>query len=450
MLTCTRIFQVRPMLYSMCIVLAAFRPAADLMAQTDTSAEQTPQTMTAQPFDPEVCFDKIWRLVNEQFWDAGFNGVDWEQAGQRYRPRALAATDHEEFAVTVNQMLAELRTSHTSYLTKWDPDYYTLQAALVSGTLAAYGTSDPSVVEEHEPGRYSSQARPHRTGIGIVTRQIDGRHFVSRVLTASPAAKAGALLGDLLLEVDGRPFHPIRSFEGRAGREVELVLQRHPCASSRLTLKLTPIDSEEKPLFEDDAEAQTRIIEHEGHRMAYLPLCWLNGWRMRGLLDRGLELAHDSEGMIIDLRHGFGGGPAIEYIDPFLRVDLRGLVEESVFRNQSFRTVVAYAGPVVVLIGGDSRSGKELLAYYFKRSGRAVLLGERTAGFVTGGRPTRICDESLLYHCVAMITVDGKRLEGVGVAPHIEVPFDIRFAAGNDIQLERAKQEMVKLIQAPD
>jgi len=38
-------------------------------------------------------------------------------------------------------------------------------------------------------------------------------------------------------------------------------------------------------------------------------------------------------------------------------------------------------------------------------------------------------------------------LEGVGVEPDILVPFDIRFAAGQDIQLERAKDEIVKLIE---
>jgi carboxyl-terminal processing protease len=43
--------------------------------------------------------------------------------------------------------------------------------------------------------------------------------------------------------------------------------------------------------------------------------------------------------------------------------------------------------------------------------------------------------------------IDGKRLEGVGVKPDIEVPFDIRFTAGKDIQLERAKDEIVRLIE---
>jgi len=47
-----------------------------------------------------------------------------------------------------------------------------------------------------------------------------------------------------------------------------------------------------------------------------------------------------------------------------------------------------------------------------------------------------------------MIVVDGKCLEGVGVEPDIVVAFDVRFAVGRDVQLERAKDEMVKLIEA--
>jgi len=34
--------------------------------------------------------------------------------------------------------------------------------------------------------------------------------------------------------------------------------------------------------------------------------------------------------------------------------------------------------------------------------------------------------------------VDGERVEGTGVAPSIEVPFDVRYAAGKDPQLDKA------------
>ena len=159
-------------------------------------------------FNPGECFDKIWQIINKEFWDPNFNGVDWENAGKHYRPKALAAKNHEEFAIIVNQMLGELKTSHTRYFTRWEPEYYTLQAALISGDLKENNTTDTSVLERNLPGLYSSQAKPHRTGIGIVTQNLNDRHYVTAVLASSPAEKAGIVLGDWIVEVNGKPFHP--------------------------------------------------------------------------------------------------------------------------------------------------------------------------------------------------------------------------------------------------
>jgi carboxyl-terminal processing protease len=157
-------------------------------------------------------------------------------------------------------------------------------------------------------------------------------------------------------------------------------------------------------------------------------------------------MAEASEGMIIDIRDGFGGGPATEYIHLFLKGGLETITIESIYRDQKYKSTVGFSKPVIVLINGGSRSGKELLAYYFKKTCRGVLVGERTAGFVTGGNKRHISKDSFLYYGACMKVIDGKRLEGVGVEPDIEVPFDIRFAAGKDIQLEGAKDEMARLI----
>ncbi len=396
------------------------------------------------PFEPAACFDKVCSEVRKQFWDPNFNGVNWDEAEKRYRPRALGAADHEGFAAVINEMLAELRTSHTCYLTKWDQDYYGLQAAAINQNLADLCLSDPTEFEKHEPGHYSSGGKPHRAGIGVVTKRIEGHHYVDWIVVKSPALKAGVLVGDRLLEVDGEPFHPIRSFEGKADRQVELVLQRGSDDSTRRTVKLTPVDKEERELFDEDSFLQTRILEHRGRRFAYMPLYWLSGWRMRRTLDQGFDLACESEGLIIDLRHGFGGTPQREYLDPFLHTKLQGTTIESVTRGKKHSSTAVFGGPIVVLTNERTRSGKELLAYYCKKTGRATLLGERTGGYFSAGRPIRVCEDSLLYLCVAMMTVDGKPLEGVGIEPDLKVPFDIRFAAGKDIQLERAKEELAK------
>src|ERR1700675_3307530 len=89
---------------------------------------------------------------------------------------------------------------------------------------------------------------------------------------------------------------------------------------------------------------------------------------------------------------------------------------------------VKWRKPVVMLINGGTRSGKEILAYGFKKYGVGELIGTRTAGAVLAGRAFLLSDDSLLLLAVADVHIDGERLEGVGVTPTIEVPFAVEYA----------------------
>jgi len=266
--------------------------------------------------------------------------VDWEDAGKRYKPKALAAKDHESFAVIVNQMLAELKTSHNHYYTKWEPNYYTLQAALISDFLAVMKTSDTPVVEKIAPGKYSSRANPHRIGIGIVTKKIDDHYYVSAVLGSSPAEKAGIAIGDRLVKVNGQPFHPIGSFQNKASQEVKLTIQRGLSESTCRLIKVTPLDKKERELFDIDTQARMKTIEHKGHRFSYIRLWWLGGWTMKKALDWGVDEADKVEGIIIDIRDGFGAGPADEYIKPFLKNSSETVAHMEIGRTKTFPCVL--------------------------------------------------------------------------------------------------------------
>ncbi|MHC4618330.1 MAG: S41 family peptidase [Planctomycetota bacterium] len=304
---------------------------------------------TEERYDPNGYFDKVWQTINDEFWDANFNGVDWQEGRKRYKPKALAAKDHESFAVVVNQMLAELKTSHTRYFTRWDPDYYTLQAVFKSAVLAEVSAEEISALEKYLSELRSSKREPHRSGIGVVTKNIGARHYVTAVLASSPAEKAGVVLGDWLVEVNGRAFHPIRSFENMAGQELEITIQRGRSISTRRRLKVIPLDMKEQGLFENDSRASLKSIEYKGHKFAYVRLWWLSGLAMRQVFEAGLNKAEASEGMIIDIRDGFGGGPYEEYIDPFLRRGSDPIVVESLYRAGTEKSTVGFNKPVIVL-----------------------------------------------------------------------------------------------------
>lgn len=46
--------------------------------------------------------------------------------------------------------------------------------------------------------------------------------------------------------------------------------------------------------------------------------------------------------------------------------------------------------------------------------------------------------------------IDGVNLEGVGVEPDIEVPFDVRYCAGQDVQIEKAVEYLSEQLSIED
>ena len=97
-----------------------------------------------------------------------------------------------------------------------------------------------------------------------------------------------------------------------------------------------------------------------------------------------------------------------------------------------------------MLIDGGSRSGKEMLAYAFKKHKVGLLIGERTAGAVLGGTARPLSDGSLLFVAVTDVRIDGEKLEGVGVSPDIEIDRKLPYSAGKDPQLRAALEALAK------
>src|SRR6266581_3289677 len=98
---------------------------------------------------------------------------------------------------------------------------------------------------------------------------------------------------------------------------------------------------------------------------------------------------------------------------------------------------VKWRKPVAMLVNGGTRSGKEILAYGFKKYQLGEVIGTRTEGAVLAATAFLI-DDGLLLLAVGDVQVDGERLEGVGVAPTIEVQADPASTGLGDPQLDRA------------
>jgi carboxyl-terminal processing protease len=103
---------------------------------------------------------------------------------------------------------------------------------------------------------------------------------------------------------------------------------------------------------------------------------------------------------------------------------------------------------MVVLINEGVRSGKEALAYQFKKSKRAVLIGTRTQGAFTGGRAI-FNEEKLpffLYLASSEILLDGNKIEGRGILPDEGISYPLQESSNVDPQLNAAIKKIARLL----
>ncbi|MGH2412224.1 MAG: S41 family peptidase [Microcystaceae cyanobacterium] len=175
-------------------------------------------------------FEQVWETVEENFYDPNFNGVDWQALRQKYEATARQAQSKKELALTINQMLSALKTSHTHFYTPEEPEYYQLLAIFQPGSSQL----------QQQIKKWFPKGKIEYSGIGLFTRQIEGQTFVSGVLEGSPAERAGVLVGDRLLSVEGKPFEPIESFRHKAGQKVSLLVQRLPEPNNQEPLTVIP------------------------------------------------------------------------------------------------------------------------------------------------------------------------------------------------------------------
>ncbi len=371
--------------------------------------------------EPDPLFDEVWFLAAQQFYDPEMAGLDWPAVGERYRARAAAAEGVAARARVINEMLAELGTSHTRLFTAEEPAYYQILDIF----------REALDLEPRFPG-----GRVCLTTIGIVTREIDGKTFLADVLDGSPGAEAGLLAGDEILAVNGADFHPLKSFEGRAGEEVTVEVRRTP--SERRMVPVRPIEVEPRELFLTSLRASARVVERGGRRVGYLRARSYAGPHyhevVKELVTGGGQLA-GADALVLDLRGSWGGANP-DYLNLFHR---RVPVMTMLPRGAAPRVFdPQWRKPVVLLVDGTARSGKEILAWGFKHHGIGPVVGERTAGAVVAGRAILLSDWSFLYLAVYDVLVDGERLEGRGVTPDVTVERPIPYAAGADPQLELA------------
>jgi carboxyl-terminal processing protease len=379
---------------------------------------------TNRSYNQQV-LERVDRIVRKHFYNYDLVTSAWVPALEHNREKILASKNLVELFNSINSTLAALKCSHTEFATSNDEIFYFLHDL--------FGRWNPKLTVSGDFVGFMSG--PPRFAVDRVRYVVDG----------SPAATAGLQVGDRIISVDSKPYLGQSNFFGLSGKKVSIEYER---AGKKAKCIIVPIKKDEYMQYVDGIRKSARTFQLGGHTVGYVH-DWCGGNDAHAALDEVLEgKLCSTDGLILDLRDGYGGN-SLEDLDRFFRnpagypqfilTDRKGHAQVS---------TMTYDKPVVALINDGARSGKELLAYSLKTSGRAPLVGVTTAGAVLAGKLFPLDKRTALYLAVADGTVGGVRLEGVGVKPDIEIG-DNCSEAGKQAQLQAAEDRLLLMLQKP-
>jgi carboxyl-terminal processing protease len=404
--------------------------------------------------------EKIWGLM--QVWaEAKFNfpffdqvpDLDWDASAQAYIPRVIAAQNTETYYELLMEFAAQLKDGHTAVIPPW--------------RLVRPGWDQPPVEVQVLGDRFFFA----RVGVSkeVQTQRIYPGLEILEIGNGTPIR---IYFNDTVVRLGSRGTK-------QADEAVGLISLLYGPQGSTLSLKVKDVDGTER-----DVALTRRSEQDDGTAFAWRLLEWYGADpsvearssadgityirisnfltaegrdQFRKIFDH-LDL-NSTKGIILDIRFNPGGDSsnAHDVVSYFIDEPVKASMWKSrryvpAYRSwgkepeweQSDPEIVVprdgtrYLGPLVVLTGPSTFSSAEDFLVPLVSSGRAILVGGRTAGStgnpiyvdLPGGGKFRVVSKRDLFP-------DGTEFVGYGIAPDVEVePTQLDLVEGRDPVLE--------------
>src|ERR1700733_10792586 len=158
------------------LILTTASPArasrATLGAQPPPSSTEKLQFQHLSLKTRQEVFERVWKDIDEHYYDRSFNGVDWKEVHARYKPLVDETNDDGEFYSLMSRMTGELHDAHTRF---------------------------------NSPEQWRNVKKQQGVGSGLSLDEIDGKIVVTAIRRDSNAAHVGIEPGMVVLTVDGKP-----------------------------------------------------------------------------------------------------------------------------------------------------------------------------------------------------------------------------------------------------
>jgi len=402
----------------------------------------------------EKIYSRVCELVARKHFDPGMNGANWEHLSKTRKDQILRSSTDEEFEKQVQDLLSELKTSHTGFRHSKSPNI---------------------------PGRHAIAATFMRCN-------FDGeqRWMFQDVHEGGPAHVAGLRPGDILLQVRNRELKPPEPPIFPVGDDSQYAVQKPDGKRIVGTLNVPSPRSKSHPVIVPKAVLCSQLPDGVG---------WLKVTMFPGAV--GIDLAHmldaaishlkDSTGLIVDLRGNTGGGIgglrlmsfltagkkevgysltrarkekgyAREKLPRFGRIPSRkstllwlalryGFIDKSILVVTEGLGPQRFHGRVVILVNEHTASAGEMVAAFAEENRLATIVGTKTAGRLLSGTTFRAGEGYIVgLPVAAYLTWQGRLIEGKGVSP--DVPVEMlpdQLTAGEDTQMETGVQILKEL-----
>jgi carboxyl-terminal processing protease len=304
-------------------------------------------TPPAAAFTPEQQLVlQAWRTLNQAYYDESFNHQNWWLLRDKTMKQQFPTEEAAYQAIT--KMIATLDEPFTRLLR---PEQYRSLKVNTAGELS---------------------------GVKADSKSIE----VIAPIAGSPAAQAGILPHDTIVEIDAVPTSELTldtaavRMRGVTGTNVSLVIQTADNAPREVILirqkiELNPVTAE--------------LHTENGHKIGYLRLAQFSAKAAEELGENITKLQKQgATSYVLDLRNNPGGlvSAGVEIARQWLNegtivytVDRRGAIESIESTNTALTN-----DPLVVLVNEGTASASEILAGALQDNGRAKLIGTKTFG----------------------------------------------------------------------
>jgi carboxyl-terminal processing protease len=319
----------------------------------------------------------------------------------------------------------------THYVDK--PDTQKLIEGAVSGMLDGL---DPhsSYMNAKSFGDMQVETSGEFGGLGMEVTMQDGLVKVVSPIDDTPAARAGVLANDVIVELEGTPVkgltlqQAVEKMRGPVNTQVHLKIVRKGLEK--------PLDV---TLTRETIHVRSVTSHKEGDDVGYIRISQFNA-QVADELRKAIVTLQGSDpdklkGYILDLRNNPGGllDQAVSVSNTFLNrgeiVSLRGRDPEDAQRFDAKPNPgdLIKGKPLIVLVNGGSASASEIVAGALQDQKRATIIGTRSfgKGSVQTIIPLGSGSGALRLTTARYYTPSGRSIQALGISPDVEVLQDV-------------------------